>query len=94
MIHLPHERINRFPLALAALLGAGGAFAANKIMSGKQQQAQTIPTPTANASQQVQNDVNKTSQAQNAGRAALIMTSPQGVQGTNPVGRYKLLGND
>ena len=27
------------------------------------------------------------------GRAALISTSPQGVQGTEPSGRYRLLGN-
>ena len=29
----------------------------------------------------------------NLGRAALIQTSPQGVQGTDPSLRYKLLGN-
>ena len=29
----------------------------------------------------------------NLGRAALISTSPQGVQGTDPTLRYKLLGN-
>ena len=29
----------------------------------------------------------------NLGRAALISTSPQGVEGTSPTNRYKLLGN-
>jgi len=29
----------------------------------------------------------------NLGRAALISTSPQGVEGTDPNGRYRILGN-
>lgn len=33
------------------------------------------------------------SQANMLGRAALISTSPQGVQGTDATNRYKLLGN-
>lgn len=48
----------------------------------------------ADASQTVGGGANQTSQANNLGRAALIATSPSGVQGLDPTGRRKLLGND
>lgn len=55
--------------------------------------AQTInPNPIPTSAQTV--DASSTSNLNNAGRAALIMTSPQGVQGTNPTNRYALLGNN
>lgn len=55
--------------------------------------AQTINSnPILTSAQTV--DASSTSNLNNVGRAALIMTSPQGVQGTNPTNRYALLGNN
>ena len=47
-------------------------------------------TGTTNPATTVDPGVNQVNQL---GRAALISTSPQGVQGTDNVGRYRLLGN-
>ena len=90
------------PLALIPLIVAGtvgGGFAiANTIKTGnplgiKNPNANNInPNPTPTASQTV--DGSSTSNLNNAGRAALVMTSPQGVQGSDPVNRYALLGNN
>lgn len=49
------------------------------------------PNPTPTTAQTV--DPSTTSSVNNLGRAALIMTSPQGVIGTDPTNRYALLGN-
>lgn len=80
-------------MAPLALVAAG--FLGAKLFAGsqKQAQAQTIQTPSPTQDQTVDAGVNKTSASANLGRAALIATSPQGVLGTDPVGRYKLLGN-
>ena len=51
------------------------------------------PNPTATPAQTVNPGGNNPSNPQQLGRAALIMTSPQGVQGSNPSNRYALLGN-
>lgn len=51
--------------------------------------------PTPDVSQTVGSlTPNQTANAQNNGRAALISTSPSGVQGIDATGRRKLLGND
>lgn len=65
-----------------AIASAAGAF---------NTKASTInPNPTPTAAQTVDNST--TSNVNNLGRAALIMTSPQGVQGSDPSNRYALLG--
>lgn len=79
------------PLLVGGLL-AGGTAAV--MASGAKKAAQTSATPAPDASQTVGASPNRTSYAQNAGRAALISTSPSGVQGLDPTGRRKLLGND
>ena len=68
--------------------GVGIASSAGAFSSSP---SQINPNPTATASQTVDNS--STSNVNNLGRAALVMTSPQGVQGTDPVNRYALLGN-
>jgi hypothetical protein len=66
-----------------AIASAAGAFNAK---------ASTInPNPTPTTAQTV--DPSLPSNVNNLGRAALIMTSPQGVQGSDPKNRYALLGN-
>ena len=50
-----------------------------------------IPSAEGNAATQV--DASTSANVNNLGRAALISTSPQGVSGTDPTLRYKLLGN-
>ena len=50
-------------------------------------------TGTANPETTVDPTANNQNQINQLGRAALISTSPQGVQGTDNVGRYRLLGN-
>jgi hypothetical protein len=77
-------------MAVSAIASAGvGIASAAGAFSSK---ASTInPNPTATAAQTV--DGSSTSNINNLGRAALIMTSPQGVQGTDPTNKYALLGN-
>ena len=83
------------PFLIAAGIGATGGGLISAISAASQKKAETIATPTADASQTVGDlTANQTAQAQNNGRAALITTSPSGVQGTDPTGRRKLLGND
>lgn len=75
-------------VATVASAGVGIASAAGAFSS----KASTInPNPTPTATQTVDNSSN--SNLNNAGRAALIYTSPQGVQGTDPTNKYALLGN-
>ena len=69
--------------AAESIYGAVSAADAAKESAG------AVTTP--NAAQTVDNT--STSNVSNLGRAALIMTSPQGVQGTDMSTRYKLLGN-
>ena len=49
--------------------------------------------PSAEGSAATQVDASTSANVNNLGRAALISTSPQGVSGTDPTLRYKLLGN-
>lgn len=75
--------VSAIATAGVGIASAAGAFKSN---------ASTInPNPTATAAQTV--DPSSTSSVNNLGRAALIMTSPQGVQGTDPTNKYALLGN-
>ena len=67
---------------------AKAAKTANSIMAGTQG-----ITGTANPETTVDPTANNQNQINQLGRAALISTSPQGVQGTDQVGRYRLLGN-
>lgn len=69
-----------------AIAGAAGAFTPK---------ASTInPNPTPTAAQTVDNSgMPDPSNPQQLGRAALVYTSGQGVQGSNPSNRYALLGN-
>ena len=48
---------------------------------------------SAEGSAATQVDAGTSANVNNLGRAALISTSPQGVSGTDPTLRYKLLGN-
>lgn len=68
-----------------SIAGAAGAFSKNP------QSSNINPNPTATPAQTV--DPSTSSSTNNLGRAALIMTSPQGVQGTDPTNKYALLGN-
>lgn len=79
-------------MAIPALLGLG-AYGGYKALTGamKPKDVQVAATPAAvNPAQVVDPE-----SAQNAsrGRAALIATSPSGVQGSDPTGRRRLLGN-
>ena len=52
------------------------------------------PDPLNSAVTDVNSNANNTTEyANNLGRAELIKTSSRGVVGTDPVGRYSLLGN-
>ena len=59
----------------------------------EQMDAAQALTGTANPETTVDPTANNQNQINQLGRAALISTSPQGVQGTDNVGRYRLLGN-
>ncbi len=84
------------PFLVPALIGAAGATAITAMQASGAKKAQTMSAnPTPDASQTVGDaTANQTANAQNNGRAALISTSPSGVQGTDPTGRRKLIGND
>ena len=71
--------------AIGAIAAIGSATAAIAGAFKKAPKAPDMSSP--------QVDAGSTSQMDNLGRAALISTSPQGVEGTNPSLRYKLLGN-
>jgi hypothetical protein len=81
----------------AAVVGTGLAIAtaAGAFTPKAASQASTInPNPTPTAQQTVDNSGNPDpSNPTQLGRAALIYTSGQGVQGSNPSNRYALLGN-
>ena len=78
--------------ALAAGLGIASSVSANA-------QAKKVAQAQANAQNTAANTPGTTvgdptlSQSNNLGRAALISTSPSGVQGLDPTGRRSLLGN-
>lgn len=82
------------PLLIAAAVGGTAAAGISAITAATQKKASTLPTATPDASQTVGGGTNTTANANNAGRAALISTSPSGVQGIDPTGRRKLIGND
>lgn len=76
-------------IGVAGGVGLGIASASGAFSS----KASTInPNPSPTATQTV--DPSSSSNVNNLGRAALVYTSPQGVQGTDPVNRYSLLGNN
>lgn len=76
--------------ALAAGLGVAGAVqSASQAKALKKAQAAATPDAT-----QVVGDPTKSTQSSQLGRAALISTSPSGVQGTDPTGRRKLIGDN
>jgi hypothetical protein len=68
--------------AATSIATAAGAFSAKPSLIN--------PNPTPTAAQTVDNS--SVSNVNNLGRAALIMTSGQGVQGSDPSSRYALLG--
>lgn len=77
-------------VGVAGAVGVGIASAAGAFTPSAK--ASTInPNPNPTAAQTVDNAA--TSNVNNLGRAALISTSPQGVQGSDPSNRYALLGN-
>lgn len=99
------EAIYRDPITITALAiaGAAGAAGASAISSSQQRSAekkQQAAMDAANAkadaatanTPQVENKP-ASDNASRIGRAALISTSPLGVQTTDPTGRRKLLGN-
>lgn len=75
-------------MALIAAAAAGG-FLASKITSSMNKQSASAGVPAVAPS--VTTVDPKRAAAENAGRAALIQTSPQGVLGTDPTGRRRLL---
>lgn len=86
------RQIHYGPLAIPIIVGLAVGGAVVGISAATQSKASTInPNPAAASSQTV--DPSSSSSINNLGRAALIMTSPQGVQGTDPVNKYALLGN-
>lgn len=86
------RQINYGPLAIPIIIGLAAGGAVLGVSAATQSKASTInPNPSATAAQTV--DPSSTSTTNNLGRAALIYTSPQGVQGTDPTNKYALLGN-
>lgn len=90
------------PITLGFLAGgaiaAGGVAAVNsqKNAARKQENAMNAASARADAATAATpqvSDTPKDSAATRIGRAALISTSPLGVQTTDPTGRRKLLGN-
>jgi len=81
-------------IGTAAAVG-GTAFSIISAANAGKAQASTInPNPTPTAAQTVDNSgQTDPSNPQQLGRAALVYTSGQGVQGSNPSNRYALLGN-
>lgn len=75
----------------AGVVGVVSAAQQNAAMKKAAAGNNTAVTPDAS---QTVGDPNLNSSAGQLGRAALISTSPSGVQGTDPTGRRKLIGND
>lgn len=86
------KQIQYGPLIVPLIVGLATAGATAGISALTQSKASNInPNPTPTAAQTV--DGSSSSSMNNLGRAALVMTSPQGVQGTDPTNKYALLGN-
>lgn len=88
------------PISLIALTAAGiaGGVATKQfgdVQRREKNAAQNVSTLASAQNQPTVDPVSTgvSSNAKNAGRAALISTSPSGVLGTDPTGRRKLLGN-
>ena len=87
--------------ATALAVGAGIYEASTMASKAKRANSQALDqinatqaiTGTVDPSTTVDPTANNQNQINQLGRAALISTSPQGVQGTDNVGRYRLLGN-
>lgn len=79
-------------MAIAALVAGAGFLGAKMAQSVKSQQA-AAGSPAAPMTDPSTTVDPKRAAAVNAGRAGLIQTSPQGVLGTDPTGRRRLLGN-
>lgn len=89
-----YDPVSIFALASAALIGGGTAAAINASQSASAKKAATVASITPTTAQTVNaGDASKTANPESLGRAALISTSSQGVQGTDPTGRKTLLGN-
>ena len=82
-------------IATAATVAGVGSAIYGSVTAGaaakKAANANANPSGLSNPATTV--DASSTSNINNLGRAALISTSPQGVQGTDPTLRYRLLGN-
>lgn len=82
---------------IAGGLTAAGIAAANAASqkAAVKKAANNSASSTPDATQIVGgNPTNTTANANNFGRAALISTSPSGVEGSDPTGRRRLIGND
>ncbi len=79
--------------ALAAGLGIAGAVGSASASAAAKKQAAAAQDAANNTPGTTVGDPTL-SQTNNLGRAALISTSPSGVQGLDPQGRRSLLGND
>ena len=77
----------------AAVYGGVTAAAAAKKEAAAAENAQNNQNITGVGNPTTTVGSSNASGVDNLGRAALISTSPQGVQGTDPTLRYKLLGN-
>jgi len=75
--------------AVLAVMG-GGALLANSM---RKKESSAAAAPVQAATPTVADAGNTTDRANNLGRAALISTSSQGILGSDPTGRRKLLGN-
>ena len=84
---------NAATITTAAVVAGTGLSIASAAGAFTPKASNINPNPTATPAQTVNPGGNNPSNPQQLGRAALIMTSPQGVQGSNPSNRYALLGN-
>jgi len=71
----------------------GAVSSAQQAAAAKKAAANNSSSVTPDASQTV-GDPTINNSSNQLGRAALISTSPSGVQGIDPTGRRKLIGND
>ena len=80
-------------IATAVTVAGVGSAIYGSISSASAAKHATNANPSGLSNPATTVDASSTSNINNLGRAALISTSPQGVQGTDPTLRYRLLGN-
>ena len=80
-------------IATAATVAGVGLSVYGSLMAGAAQHAANVSNASGLSNPATTVNASSTSNINNLGRAALISTSPQGVQGTDPTLRYRLLGN-